>query len=114
MTKLLKRSWIVLGLTTLLLTYGTACTATGIAQPDSIWVEAQLLRDARDRIDRQDLRIMLLENRAAERDSIYAAREREWQARLDAAYELADKSRTPFLEKILYAGLLGLGFWLAD
>lgn len=60
------------------------------ASIDSTLVPTSMLRQATARIDAADLRIMLLENRAVERDSVYAGQERFWQAALASANERAD------------------------
>lgn len=81
--------------------------------PDSMQiVPKRLLRDATRRIDQQDLRIMLLENRIAERDSIAASRETEWQARLAHWQQYAESVAVDWWDRIVMAVMLGLGVWL--
>lgn len=78
--------------------------------PDSMQiVPKRLLRDATRRIDQQDLRIMLLENRIAERDSIAASQQTEWQARLAHWQEYAEKVKASTWDLIWPALLVLLG-----
>lgn len=117
-----KSSIPVLFLTILLLISPTACTAgTETALPDSLQiVPKRLLRDANRRIDQQDLRIMFLENRVAERDSILESRDLEAQDRVEywrttAVYAQEQLRKSVKLwDKLLPMIILGLGFYLGS
>jgi len=78
--------------------------------PDSMQiVPKSLLREATRTIDQQDLRIMLLENRLAERDSVLVSRETEWQERLHYWQEYAEQTQVSTWEVIWPALLVLLG-----
>lgn len=72
----------------------------------------QLLRDVRHEIDQKDLRIYLLENRVAERDSIISSRDQEWEARLAYWQEYAEDVSSGLLDRLVYAIVLAVGVWL--
>ena len=119
---LLRKSVSVLALTTLLLICATGSTAAPdvpsvpvmerAATPDSVLVSAQLLRDSAQRIDEADLRIMLLENRLAERDSLMASQVVEWSERVEYWRQYAERTSSGWFDKLVYAVVLGAGVWL--
>jgi hypothetical protein len=109
MKMLFKMCLVALALTTLPATYATA---SGVVRADSVWVDAQLLRDATQRIDALELEAMLLRNRLAERDSVLVIREREQAERERWLYEYAERAKAGIGERVLLAVVLGVGFWL--
>ncbi len=63
------------------------------ALPDSLQiVPKQLLRDATKRIDTLDMRVHLLTNRLAERDSVMASRDQEWSERVQYWRDFAEQA----------------------
>jgi len=80
---------IVLLLTTLLPIYATGSTA----EPDSVLVPSQLLREATRRIDATDLQVLTLKNRVTERDSTIASERRYWRGVVNEWVSIADTYR---------------------
>ena len=78
-------------------------------QPDSVLVPVQMLRDATRRIDQQDLRILLLENRIVERDSLLSSRDREYDERVAYWQDYAEKVKASTWDLIWPALLVALG-----
>lgn len=112
MTLRARKLRIVLTLMILWAISTSVCTGTATAQtaqPDSVLVPVQVLRDATRKIDQQDLRIMLLENRVAERDSLLSSRDVEWEARLAHWQEYAEKVKASTWDLIWPALLVLLG-----
>ena len=86
-----KRWEVVLILTTLWLTLSPVWVAAAPAQPDSVWVSKDLLRRSTARIDQLELKLMILDNRAVEVDSLRASERVEWEGRLVYAYEWGER-----------------------
>jgi len=105
--------------TILLLTWPTVSMAMTASLPDSLQiVPKQLLRDATKRIDQLDLRVLLLTNRVAERDSIISSRGQEMAERVAAWQEYAEAVAsnsaawfTTLFVSLALAGGVWLGIW---
>lgn len=117
----MKMRWIpwylVLVLVILLPTCGRVSAQVGSDGDDTYQVSGKLLRRATARIDSLELRIMLLQNRAVEQDSLGAVRERWWQGEYAQAVEWGERWRDEarsFWKEVRLAIALGLGFFLAS